>query len=157
MVEREGLVDYVRAVHQFTFQRELDRMMGLMRDDQVNASDVLHRICLHAAYVTANPGRFSGGAKVERLALARSVMRLCPLRRYGKRWLSKPLLLMADIIMEDGLYLYPLRLVDRLKQDDAEKRAKTDAVLDFDTVANVPLASPRAGIHFRKRRGVQIP
>lgn len=68
----------------------------------------------------------------------------------------KPLLLMADIIMEDGLYLYALRLVDRLKQDDADNRAKADAVLDLDTFANVPPHAPRSDVRYCKRRGAQV-
>lgn len=145
-----------RAVHQYKFHRELERMVALMRDDQVTASDILHRICLHVAFVTAHPGRFTGGPRVERLALARCVMRLCPLRRYGRRWLVRSLVLLADIIFEDGLYLYAIKLVDRLKHDDAERRAKADAALDFDTPADVPADPPRAGVRYRRRRGVQV-
>ena len=53
--------------------------------------------------------------------------------------------------------MYALKLVDRLKQDDAERRARADAVLDLDTVANVPPDAPRLGICYRRRRGVQVP
>lgn len=150
------LLNYT-ATHEFRYQTELARMMGLLRMDDVNASDVLQRVCLHTAFVTANPQRFSGGPKVEKLALARCVMRLCPLKRYGARWAPRSLLELADIIAEDGLYLFAIRLVDKLKQDDAERRALADAALDFETPAVVPQDQPRASVRYRRTRGLEVP
>jgi hypothetical protein len=143
------------AIYQFRYYLELERMMQLMRDDQVSATDVLHRVCLHVAFVTANPGRYGGDQNSERLALARCVMRLIPLKRYGKRWTRRSLLLLAEHIMEDGLYLYALRLIDRMKADDAAKLALKEQSLDLDTPAEAPTDdTPRAGRAHRCRRGI---
>jgi antitoxin (DNA-binding transcriptional repressor) of toxin-antitoxin stability system len=144
-------------VHQFTFHPQLERMMQLLRDDQVSATDVLHRICLHVAFATANPGRVTGGRKVELLAIGRAIMRLAPPQRRGKRYPSRSLALLGEMVMDDGLYLFAIKLIDKLKIDDERKRAMKEAALDFDTPGEVPADQPRAGVRYRKRRGVQVP
>jgi len=151
----QQLLDYEPA-NGFRFQIELQRMMGLLKGDEVTASDVLHRVCLHVAFATANPGRFSGGERVERIAIGRAVMRLAPLNRRGKRYTSRALYLLGDIVMSDGLYLYAIKLIDKLKSDDEQAYALKQAAVDFETPAQVPVDQPRAGVRYRKRRGVQV-
>jgi hypothetical protein len=152
----QQLLDF-EPTNGFRYQLELQRMMCLLKGDEVQPSDVLHRVCLHVAFATSNPARFTGGEKVERLAIGRTVMRLAPLQRHGKRYSSRALYLLGDTVMSDGLYLYAIRLIDKLKTDDEKAYALKQAALDFDTPATVTADPPRAGVRYRKRRGVQIP
>jgi hypothetical protein len=148
------LLNYT-ATNDFRYQFETQRMMGLLRDDQVTAADVIHRIALHVAYASANPDRFTGGERVERLAIARCVMRLAPLRRRSKKYSARALYLIGDIVMSDGLYLWAIKLIDRLKRDDEEAYSLKQSALDFDTPAEVPADEPRSGVAYRRQRGVQ--
>jgi hypothetical protein len=146
-----------RATHGRTYQLQLEHMMQILRDDQVNAEDVLRRVALFVAFASAHPERFKGLTKVEDLALARCVMRLAPLQRTGKRYPSRSLALLGSLL-RDALYRWGLNLVDRLKVDAQSHQDKVSATLDLDTPADVPVSSePRAGIAYRKRRGVHVP
>jgi hypothetical protein len=136
--------------------RQLERVISTLRDDAVTPADILHRVCLHVAYASVHLARFSGGPKVERIAIARAIMRLAPLPRAGQRHPSKALRMLGDLVFDDGLYLYGIRLIDRLKADDETQRALKDAVLQLDTPAVVAVPTEqRAGVIHRKRRGVQ--
>jgi hypothetical protein len=149
----QEVLDY-RATHGRTYQLQLEHMMQILKDDQVNAEDVLRRVALFVAFATAHPERFKGSTRVEDLALARCVMRLAPLQKTGKRYPSRSLALLGGLL-RDALYRWGLNLVDRLKRDAEAHHEKVTASLDLDTPADVPVSEPRAGIAYRKRRGVQ--
>jgi hypothetical protein len=55
----------------------------------------------------------------------------------------------------DYLYVFGMRLHDRVKQDAEKVYELRKATLDFDTPAEVPTDdTPRAGRAYRRRRGI---
>jgi hypothetical protein len=151
----EDILNY-KATNGYTFQRELQRMMGILRDDQVTASDILHRVCLMVAFASAAPGRYSGSTKAENLAMGRMIMRLAPLQRRGKRYAARSVHLLGEMA-RDYLYVFGLKLHERLKLDAEKVHELKKLTLDFDTAAEVAPDAPRAGVRHRNCRGVQVP
>jgi hypothetical protein len=148
------LLNY-QASHDFRYQLQLARMMELLRGDQVNAEDVLRRVCLSVAYIDAHPERFRGSTKADDLAIGHLVMRLAPLERCGKKYAARAVALLGALA-RDALYTFALGLINRLKLDAQQHRELVKQTLAFDEMADVPVShEPRAGIAFRKRRGVQ--
>ena len=146
-----------RATNGYTFQRRLEGMMQILRDDQVSAEDLLRRVCLFVAFAAAHPEKFKGLTRCEDIAMGRMVMRLAPLQRKGLRYPTRSLVLLGGLL-RDALYRYALNLVDRLKADAESHHAKVAATLDLDTPAEGAPETPlRAGQAYRKRRGVLVP
>jgi hypothetical protein len=105
-------------------------------------------------FASAAPGRYHGSTKAENLAMGRAIMRLAPLQRRGKRYASRAVHLLGEMA-RDCLYVYAMRLHDRVKQDAEKVYELKKATLDLDTHAEVPADdTPRAGRACRRRRGI---
>jgi hypothetical protein len=149
----QSILDY-RNENGFRYQLELERMMLILKDDGVAAEDILKRVCLMVFFASAAPERYHGSTKTENLAMGRAIMRLAPLQRRGKRYASRAVHLLGEMV-RDFLYLYAMRLHDRVKQDAAKVYELKKATIEFDTRADVPTDdTPRAGRGYRRRRGI---
>jgi hypothetical protein len=81
-------------------------------------------------------------------------MRLAPLQRRGKRYASRAVHLLGEMA-RDFLYVYAMRLHDRVKQDAEKVYELKKATLDLDSPVEVPTDdTPRAGRAYRRRRGI---
>jgi len=149
----QGILDY-RNENGFGYQLELERMMLILKDDGVTAGDILRRVCLMVFLASAAPHRYHGSTKVENLAIGRAIMRLAPLQRRGKRYASRAVHLLGEMA-RDYLYVFGMRLHDRVKQDAAKVYELKKATMDLDTHAEVPTDdTPRAGQAHRRKRGI---
>jgi hypothetical protein len=86
--------------------------------------------------------------------MGRAIMRLAPLQRRGKRYASRAVHLLGEMA-RDYLYLFGMRLHDRVKQDAQKVYELKKATLDLDTPAEVPADdAPRASRAYRRSRGI---
>jgi hypothetical protein len=149
----QSILDY-RNENGFGYQLELERMMLILKDDAVTAEDILKRVCLMVFFASAAPERYHGSTKAENLAMGRAIMRLAPLQRRGKRYASRAVHLLGEMA-RDFLYVYAMRLHDRVKQDAETVYELKKATLNLDTPAEVPTDdTPRVGRAYRRRRGI---
>lgn len=98
----------------------------------------------------------NGSTKVENPAMGRAIMRLAPLRRRGKRYASRAVHLLGEMAPDYlYVYVYGMRLHDRVKQDAENVEELKKATLDLDRPAEVSTDdTPRAGRAYRRRRGI---
>jgi hypothetical protein len=109
------------------------RAHGVLRDRLqvllgfgVTAKDVVCRVIEFALYEQANPFR---SARVMQMQLARSIVKLAPLNKY--RPAGHPMLLLATLVIENGLWGFAAGAVARMESDWNRKAAVKKSISDY--------------------------
>lgn len=164
----KGTASVLKAIDEFVLnfkgseiiraERDFERIAQLLRSHEVNATDVLTRVCIFQAYAAANQARFHGSLKAENLALGRMVLRLVPMQRSGQRYATRSVLVLAELLRQVAVP-YCDRVIELAKQESSKMHELVLASLDLSTREEVPAGEPRAGTRRRRkfvvRRGAE--
>lgn len=110
--------------------RHMVEQFERLRSHGVNAWDVLQRVSeVYACIAKAAPGRFEN-SEVERVTLARSVMKLVSLGRYRA---EGHMLRTLGSHLQQSLGVFALSFVRRLERDENDRIERIKQSTDFDT------------------------